>query len=140
VEASQVDIPGSLVDREVDREIEDLERRLSRRGLRLDRYLEYLAKDEEEYRTELRPDAEARVRVDLVLEEAGRRLAIDPSDDDVTEYMRGEADKDQELGGQVQQLLDNAVAREYFRHRLTRLRVLEVLVARLDPQTSGVKE
>ena len=80
------------------------------------------------------------MRVDLVLEEAGRRLAIDPSDDDVTEYMRGEADKDQELGGQVQQLLDNAVAREYFRHRLTRLRVLEVLVARLDPQTSGVKE
>ena len=139
VEASQVDIPESLVDREVDREVEDLERRLSRRGLRLDRYLEYLGKDDEGYRTDLRSDAEARVRVDLVLEEAGRRLEIQPADDEVTEYMRGEADKDDELKGQIQQLLDNPMARDYFRHRLTRLRVLEALVARLDRKRAEQK-
>jgi trigger factor len=132
VEAAQVDVPESLVDREVDRELEDLERRLGRRGLLLDRYLEYLSKTPEEYRAELRGDAEARVRTDVVLEQTGKQLDINPSDDEVTEYMRGEAEKDPELKGQLDRLTDSPEARDYFRHRLTRLKVLGALVARLD--------
>jgi trigger factor len=132
VEAAQVEVPESLVDREVDRELEDLERRLGRRGLLLDRYLEYLSKTPEEYRAELRGDAEARVRTDVVLEQTGKQLDINPSDDEVTEYMRGEAEKDPELKGQLDRLTDSPEARDYFRHRLARLKVLEALVARLD--------
>lgn len=131
VDSAQVEIPESLVDREVEREMEDLERRVARRGLRLDRYLQYLDKSETEYRTDLRPDAESRVKVDLALEEVGKQLAIDPSEEEVTEYMRSEADKDEELKRQLDRLLGSAAARDYFRHRLTRLQVLEALVARL---------
>jgi trigger factor len=131
VEASGVEIPDSLVDREVDREMEDMERRLGRQGLRLPRYFEYLNKTEDEYRASLRPDAASRVKVDLVLEEAGRQLAIEPTEDEVTEYIREQADKDAELKGQLEQLSGNEAARGYFRHRLTRLKVLEALVSRL---------
>jgi trigger factor len=132
VEAAQVDVPHSLVDREVDREVEDLERRLGRRGLLLDRYLEYLNKTQDEYRSELHEDAEARVRTDVVLEQTGKELGINPSEDEVTEYMRGEAEKDPELKGQLDRLTGSDAARDYFRHRLTRLKVLEALVARLN--------
>ena len=69
--------------------------------------------------------------MDLVLEEAGRQLAIEPTEDEVTEYMREQADKDAELRGQLEQLSGNEAARGYFRHRLTRLKVLEGLVSRL---------
>lgn len=131
VEASQVDIPDSLVDREVEHQLEELEQRLVRRGLRFERYLEYLGKSGEEYRSELRPDAESRVKVDLVLEEVGKQLDIEPGEDEVTAYMRGEAEKDEELKKQIEELLANRVAREYFQHRLTRLQVLQALVARL---------
>jgi trigger factor len=139
VEASQVELPDSLVEREIDRQLEDMERRLSRQGLRLARYFEYLNKTEEEYRADMREDAESRVKVDLVLEEAGRKLAIEPSEEEVTEYMRDQADKDAELKEQLEQLSGNEAARGYFRHRLTRIKVLEGLVSRMDGKQTEAK-
>ena len=62
-----------------------------------------------------------------------------PSEDEVTEYMRGEAEKDPELKGQLDRLTGSAAARDYFRHRLTRLKVLEALVARLDGSNRETK-
>jgi trigger factor len=132
VEAAQVEVPESLVEREIDRELEDLERRLGRRGLLLDRYLEYTKKSQEEYRAGLREDAESRVKVDLVLEQVGRKLEIEPSEEEVTEYLQSEAEKDPELKGQLDRLSGMSAARDYFRHRLTRLKVLAALVSRLD--------
>jgi trigger factor len=131
VDASQVEVPEALVEREIDRQLEELERSLQRRGLRLDRYLQYVSKTETEYRTERRPEAEGRIRVDLVLEELGHRMAISPTDGEVEEYVRAEAEKDDEVRGELDSLLKNPVALDYFRHRLTRLRVLEGLVAQL---------
>jgi trigger factor len=139
VEASQVELPDSLVEREIDRQLEDMERRLSRQGLRMARYFEYLNKTEQEYRLDMREDAESRVKVDLVLEEAGRQLAMEPSDEEVTEYMRDQADKDAELKEQLEQLSGNEAARGYFRHRLTRIKVLEGLVSRLDSKQTEAK-
>jgi trigger factor len=133
VTAAEVEVPEALVEREITQQSRRLERRLGERGLRLDRYLEYLKKSEDEYRAELRPEAEARIRVDLVLEELGKQLAIEPSEDEVTAHMRSEAEKDAEMGQSLDALLQNSVARGYFRHRLTRLQVLEALVARLTP-------
>ena len=129
VQAAEVEVPEALVEREMTRQTEQLERRLGQRGLRLDRYLEYLNKSEDEYRAELRPDAEGRIRVDLVLEELGKQMAIEPSEDEVTGYMREEAERDAEVGQNLEELLRSPVARDYFRHRLTRLKVLEGVVA-----------
>ncbi len=131
VKAAELDVPEALVEREMARQTDQLQRRLGQRGLRLDRYLEYLNKSEDEYRAELRPDAEGRIRVDLVLEELGKQMTIEPSEDEVTEYLREEATRDAEVEQNLDDLLKNPVARDYFRHRLTRLKVLEGLVARV---------
>jgi trigger factor len=131
VEASQIELPEALVEREVDRQVDEAERGLQRRGLRLDRYLQYVGKTEEAYRDELRPDAEGRIRVDLVLEEMGRRMGISPGDDEVREYMRSESERDEEIRKELDSLVGNPVAIDYFRHRLTRLRVLEGMVAQV---------
>jgi trigger factor len=131
VDASQIDVPEALVEREIDRQAEQLENSLQRRGLRLDRYLQYVGKTASEYRAELRPDAEGRIRVDLVLEELGRRLAISPSQGEVEEYIRSEAERDDEVRRDLDSLLKNPIAIDYFGHRLTRVKVLEGLVARL---------
>lgn len=136
VDASQVDIPRSLVDREVERQVGEAGRSLQRRGLRLDRYLEYVGKTQSEYRAELEPDAQERIRVDLVLEELGKQMEINPSEDETREYMRSEAERDEEVKRELQALLKNSVALEYFRHRLTRIKVLEGLVERLSSPDS----
>ncbi len=137
VDGSQVELPVALVDREVDRQLEETGRGLQRRGLRLDRYLQYVGKTEADYRAELRPEAETRIRVDLVLDELGRRMTISPTDDEVRDHMRSEAERDETVRRDLSSLLGNPVAVDYFRHRLTRLRILEGLVARLGQEPAG---
>jgi trigger factor len=128
VEASSVEVPQTLVDRELTSQLESMERSLNRQGLKLDRYLEYLGKTLQQWMEEERPEAEARLKIDLVLAEFARRENLEPSDEDVINYLEDQAAKDDELKGQVAELKKSPSARRYFGSRLRRLRVLERLV------------
>lgn len=128
VESSGVEIPASLVDHEVAHQLEDLEQRIQRQGLRLDRYFAYSGTTAQEWAAKARPDAESRLKVDLVLEAATRQLGVNPTTEEVYAYLLSEAAKDDELKSEVDKLTQNKTAVEYFRHRLTRLRTLEELV------------
>jgi len=128
VDASAVDVPDSLVDRELTSELESLERTLNRQGLKLDRYLQYLGKTVDEWMAGQRPEAEARLKVDLVLGELARREGLEPSDEDVLKFLQEQADQDEELKGQIGELKKSAAARRYFASRLRRRRVLDRLL------------
>jgi trigger factor len=139
IDASAVDIPDALVERELASHLDSLNRSLNRQGLRLDRYLEYLGKTPEQWIAEERPEAEAHVKRDLVLDEFARREHIEPSDDEVTAYIEQEAAKDDELKGQVEELKRGPNSRRFFSARLRRVRVLdrlsEVVGDDVAPQT-----
>jgi trigger factor len=137
VDASEVEIPASLVDHEVSHQLEDLEARIQRQGLRLDRYFAYSGTTAQEWAAKARPEAENRLRVDMVLGEATRRLGIEPTTEEVYGYLISEAGQDEELKGELEKLTQNRTAVEYFRHRLTRLRTLEALVAIASGEQTG---
>jgi trigger factor len=130
-----------MVDHEVAHQMEDLEGRIQRQGLRLDRYFAYSGTTANEWAAKARPDAEARLKVDLVLERLGKQLDINPTTEEVYSYLLSEANKDEELQGQVEQLTQNRTAVDYFRHRLTRLKTLEALtrVAAGEPSKESSK-
>jgi trigger factor len=128
VEASKVDVPVSLVDRELTSELESLERTLNRQGLKLDRYMQYLGKSLEEWMEENRADAESRLKVDLVLGEIARREGLEPTDDEVVAFLEEQAGQDEELKGQVAELKKSPSARRYFGSRLRRRRALDRLL------------
>ncbi|MEO8745761.1 MAG: trigger factor [Candidatus Dormiibacterota bacterium] len=128
VDASSVEIPETLVDKELTSQLESMERSLNRQGLRIDRYLEYLGKTLEQWMAEERPEAEARLKVDLVLAEFARRENLEPSEEDAVHFLEDEAARDDELKGQVAELKKSPSARRYFASRLRRRRVLERLV------------
>jgi trigger factor len=133
VEASSVDVPVALVDRELTSQLESMERTLSRQGLKLDRYLEYLGKTIDQWVAQERPDAEARLKVDLVLGEYAKRNQLEPSDEDVISFLEEQAGEDDELKGQVDELKKSQSARRYFASRLRRRRVLDHLVEQAAP-------
>jgi trigger factor len=135
VEASSVEVPVALVDRELTSQLESLERSLSRQGLKLDRYLEYLGKTIDQWVAEERPEAEARLKVDLVLGEYAKQQDLEPSDDDVIHFLEEQAGQDDELKGQVDELKKSQSARRYFASRLRRRRVLDRL-SQAGPATS----
>ena len=128
VEGSKVEIPATLVDHEVSHQLEDLEQRIQRQGLRLDRYFAYSGTTAQEWAAKARPDAESRLKVDLVLEAATRKLGTNPTTEEVYAYLLTEAARDEELKSEVDKLTQNKTAVEYFRHRLTRLKTLAELV------------
>ncbi|HHX87165.1 MAG TPA: trigger factor [Firmicutes bacterium] len=67
-ESAQVELPELLVERQVDRMMNDLEQYLRYQGLTLDKYAEFADKTVEEIRQEKRPEAELRARSAVVLE------------------------------------------------------------------------
>ncbi len=129
VESSSVDVPVALVDRELTSQLESMERTLSRQGLKLERYFEYMGKNINQWVEEERPAAEHRLKVDLVLGEYAKRQDLEPSDEDVASFLEEQADQDDELKGQVEELKRSESARRYFASRLRRRRVLDRLAA-----------
>ncbi len=127
VDASEVEVPASLVDHEIEHQLESLEERVGRQGLKLDRYFAYTGTSAGEWAAQARPDAEARLKLDLVLGQATKQLGIAPADEEVRAYLREEGQKDEEVKGRLDELLSSSVALDYFRHRLTRLRTVERL-------------
>jgi len=75
----KVDIPGVMVEREVDRQLAAMEVRLAELGLRFDRYLEYTGGSVEKLRQERRPAAVENVRLELALAAlaAAEQLEVD---------------------------------------------------------------
>lgn len=128
VDASSVDVPQALVDRELTSELESLERTLNRQGLKLERYLQYLDKSLDQWMTDNRAEAEGRLKIDLVLAEFARREGLDPSEQETIDFLEEQARKDDELKGQVAELKKSPSARSYFASRLRRRRVLDRLV------------
>ena len=132
VRASSVEVPAALVDRELTSELESLERTLNRQGMKLDRYMEYLGKTVDQWMEDRRPEAEARLKVDLVLAEFAKREGLEPSDADVGKFLEEQAGQDEELKSRgsagVDELKKSPSALRYFGSRLRRRRVLDHLV------------
>jgi len=128
VDASAVDVPDSLIDRELASELESLERTVNRQGLKLDRYLQYLGKSIDAWMVGQRPEAESRLKVDLVLAAFARREGLEPTDEEVVGFLEEQAAEDEELKGQVAELKKSPAARRYFASRLRRRRVLDRLL------------
>jgi len=128
VDASTLEVPEALVDRELTSELESMERTLNRQGLKLDRYLQYLNKSLDEWMADRRPDAEARLKVDLVLGEFARREGLEPTEEEAAGFLEEQAAADEELKGQLAELKKSPTARRYFASRLRRRRVLDRLV------------
>jgi trigger factor len=140
VDASSVEVPEVLVDKELASQLESLERTLSRQGLKLDRYFEYLGKSIDQWMSDEKPDAEARLKVDLVLAEFAKREKLDPTEEEVIKFLEDQATNDEELKGQVAELKKSPSARRYFASRLRRLRVLErLLEVAGDGEQSGAR-
>jgi trigger factor len=87
--AVKVEYPPQAADREADLVLNQMERNLASSGLQLDTYLSMLGKTRVEYRQELRPSAEERLKRRLVLEEVAQREGLQADDDKIQEEIDG---------------------------------------------------
>ncbi|MGA8208123.1 MAG: trigger factor [Candidatus Dormiibacterota bacterium] len=87
-ELSRVEVPEVMIEAEIDRQIRDLELRLSGSGVSLEQLLASDGKPLEQLRGERRQPAIERVQLELILEELARREGLHVSDKELDENLR----------------------------------------------------
>ncbi len=135
-ERVDVEIPEALVDREVNRNVRELELRLQEQGIRFDRYLQYTNSSLDVVRSERRPQAQQKVRLELALEAVAEREGLTISDAEVDEAVRQALEEDQQLARKAEDLQTADPVRNYFRHQLLIRKTIDHLTALAAPETS----
>jgi len=97
------DLPPTLVDRQIHRQLQELDTMLRRMGADLDQYLESRQMTWDALHEEMRPAAEERVKEQLILEALAKELDINVTNDDVLEAVRPIANLYQQSVDQVLQ-------------------------------------
>lgn len=87
-----VSVPSTMVERETERLYHRLEQRVGEQGLTMDVYLQLLQKTREEVEEELRPQAEALIKRQLVLEAIAEAEGLSVSDDEIAEVVKRDAE------------------------------------------------
>ncbi len=105
-EATEADIPEVMVESQIDDMLQEFEQQLRYQGMDLNQYFEYLNKNVDEFREEVRPDAYKKVKTRLVVESVANAENIVPSEEDIekelaamAEQYKMEADKLKEMMG-----------------------------------------
>ena len=76
----KVDVPDSLIEQEINRQIETIKSRAQMMNLTFEKYLENIKKTVEDFRKDLRPQAEKTIKIGLALGEIVKKEGIDPKD------------------------------------------------------------
>ena len=108
---AKVEIPEVMVEKEVDKMVQNLQQRLQYQGLTLEQYFQFTGTDEEKMREYMRTNAQTKVKVDLVLEAIEKAENIEATEEEIKAkavevakmYSASEDDKMVELLMQSQQ-------------------------------------
>ncbi|CAG9619539.1 trigger factor [Sutcliffiella rhizosphaerae] len=84
-ENTEVDIPEAMVKTETDRMVREFEQRLQMQGMTMDLYFQFSGQDEEALRTQMKEDAEKRVKMNLTLEAISKAENIEVTDEEASE-------------------------------------------------------
>lgn len=137
VDQATVEVHPLLVDEEIDTMIRETQRMLERSRISMEQYLAMLQKDMDEYRNELRPEAEGRVKRNLVLDAVADAEQLTASDADLQSWLEMYA----RAGGQRLRLRDlssaqrTAITREIVRDKASEL-LVELAVANAEAKTA----
>lgn len=101
---SEVDIPGGMIELELDNLLEDMNRRLSYQGINLDQYLQMVGKTKEDFRKENKNSATESVKLRLVMEAICKDAKIEADEKTVNEKI---ADLAKAYGRKEEELKEN---------------------------------
>lgn len=128
VDASEVEVPEILIERQLDMFIKDLEVRLSYQGLKLDEYLGYLGTDVEKLREERKEQAKQSCKTRLVLEELIKKENLYVTDEELNAKLQEMADLYKKDLEEYKKTLDNNTV-AYFENDILMKKLLDFLKA-----------
>ncbi len=98
-ENAQMDIPDAMIEDQADYMVREMAMRMSYQGLRMEDYLKYTGQTMDDLKKMYRPEAEKRVRVELVIEAIRKAEKIEPTEADIEKAI---ADQAEQMGRDVE--------------------------------------
>ncbi len=132
-----VDLPESMVLHELEHMLEDLTARLRSRGLNLETYLRSQEKDEAALRADLRPGAERRVKVRLLLDAVVEREELRLSEEELSRAVENLASESNDEVQKMQAWLAQGERLAGLREHLLRQKAMTTLVAFVAGTSEG---
>ncbi|MBI2320518.1 MAG: trigger factor [Chloroflexi bacterium] len=130
VEQARVEVPESLVERDVDRMLERLAARFSGQPLARQQFAQTLQQRGEELRAQLRPDAERTLTTELVLDSVATAEGLEVTADEIAAEIERIAQSADEQGDQIREVASRPSAQESIgralRRRKARQRLVEI--------------
>lgn len=118
VDSSEVEIPKSMIESQLDEAVIEMGKRLAREGVSLKDYLEHTQSSIVELRDKLLPGAERGVKTNLVMDAIRKIEKIEVTDDEVKKAVSVMAAKHNMQDEGITRLLENKDKREFIRSNL----------------------
>ena len=80
---AKVEIPEVMVEKEVDKMVQNLQQRLQYQGLSLEQYFQFTGSDEAKMREYMKANAQTKVKVDLVLEAIEKAENVEATEEEI---------------------------------------------------------
>lgn len=128
VDNASVEIPDAMVERQVDRMLNDLRYRLSMQGISLEDYAKYTGMEIASMRAEMKGDAASRVKSQLVLEAITKaedvKAPAEEVDEKIDEYVKQFGEKAEDIKGKLTE-----EDRSYFEDQVVLDKTIDLLVS-----------
>ena len=98
-ENAEIDIPEAMIDDQAGYMVREMAMRMSAQGLRMEDYMKYTGQTVEGMKQMYKPEAEKRVRAELVIEAIRKAEKIEPTEEDVEKAMEDQA---KQMGQEVE--------------------------------------
>ena len=122
---TNIDIPGGMVELEIDNIMQNLDQRLSYQGLNLEQYLKMMGKSEADFRKDYKEQAEKNVKTRLVLEQIVKDEKIKEDEKYIKEKLEEMA---KQYNRKVEDLEKNEELKNYLAESSKTEQALELIV------------
>lgn len=131
-EVVQVDLPASLLEKEVEDEIDEIKNRLLHGGMRFEEYLEENGKDEESFKAEITEQVEKKLRLQFALDGVAEKEKLEATEAEVAQRVQLQARLIQRNPEELEAILDASGSLILKFDELAREKALSLLRERYD--------
>jgi trigger factor len=88
IENTPIELPEAMIDNEVDMMVREVEQNLSQQGVNMELYQQITGKTLDDIKADLRPQAEKRVKIDLILSQIAREESLEATQEELDEQIK----------------------------------------------------
>jgi len=145
-ENATIDIPRAMIADEAEYILRDMAMRMEMQGMRMEDYLKYTGQTRDQMKSMYLPEAERRVRANLVIEAVGKAEKVEPTEEEIEKAIEEQA---RNMGQDLEKFRENLTdqQREYLKENAVIRKTLDLMIqdAKIvekkdEPETKPVEE